>query len=236
MNNISYDQMKILLDDISSEENFERLFNIIFADDHLIDKELVISFLQERVNVIESSLNESDKESIKNYIKKLRNDLDEFDYLLIKIQETLINPADQYLLLRLDYSIFWTLFSISIKKCISSPLSQINNVNDYYSQVTLDTPQLRKAHKECIDAFNLNSDRFSLKTDPMLKLFLHSFHSKNKKIRTRKKNLQRVLKTTKKVMQAKKINDRLNPRYNIFEGKTCIVPDEFTKYVIKYFT
>lgn len=235
MSHLSQNQMSILLNDINSEDNFDRLFDVIFSNDYIIDHNLLVSFLQERYSVIAPSLSDGDKESINTYINELSSDLDELNYFLIKIQRLLIDPDEHSLMLRLDHSAFWTFFAISIKKCVSSPSSKIENTEDYYSQVTTNTSQQEKAHQKCIAAFNLNSDKFSLRTDPMLKLFLHSFHSRNKRIKTRKKNLHRVLKKTKKIMQAKKINDRTNSNYNIFIGKTYIIPEEFAKYIVKRF-
>lgn len=230
MSKANQECINLLIQESISDKNADQLFEIIFDKDLQVDTKKLLAFLYDIADSLEGELTQ--KTDTKNYVKVLEDTDDELDYFLLKLRDALISPESKAAFSKLDYTLFWNMFAIAEKKCIGAPYSSIDDEASFFSQVIVDTSEQKKAHKECINGFNMDSDRFSRATDPMLKLFLHPFHSKNKKLRTKKKNIHRVLKTTKRVMQAYKISHR-HDSYNIFVGKCYVVPDDFTKYVVK---
>lgn len=223
-----------LVQEIVNDTNAEQLFDAIFIEETGIDSKNVIEILQNCLLSLKGELSVDDYEYASEYLAALPSNNQEMDYILLKISGALSAGVEDKDLATITSKTFWSLYAIACKKSISMPKVVFENPEAYYSQVSTDTRQQQKAHQICLNAFGMDACRFDVKTMPGLKVFLHPIHSKNKKIRTKKKNLHRVLKTTKKIMQAHKIAHR-NDSYHYFMGKSHIVPEEFTRSIVKSF-
>lgn len=226
----------IIIQDAISDENVDRLLDVLFSKEDGIDSVALISFIKERALVYSSKYDSDINKNIAEYIDQLSTDNSRQESFILQLGAELSRQitSSQIELTKLNYMAFWTMFAIAEKKCIGSPTLEITDLPIFFKMLPPLTPKQEDAHTACIKAFNLNADSFSLKTNSQLRLFLHPFHSKNKRLRTKKKNLNRVLKTTKKIMQVNKINHRKNS-YNIFGGKSYIVPEQFTKMIVNLF-
>lgn len=225
----------IIIQDAISDDNVDRLLDVLFSKEEGINNVELISFIKERASMYSSKYDIDTNKNITEYIDQLSADNCKQESFILQLGAELSGQitSSQSELTKLNYRLFWSMFAIAEKKCIGSPTVKITNTS-YFKMFSPLTSEQEKAHTFCINAFNLNADSFSLKKDSNLRLFLHPFHSKNKKLRTKKKNLHRVLKTTKKIMLVNKINHRKNS-YNIFSGKSYIVPEQFTKLIVDLF-
>lgn len=223
-----------LVQEIVNDTYADQLFNAIFTVETGIDSKIVIELLQKCLLLLKEELSADDYEYAGEYLAALPSNNQEMDYILLKIAGALTVGVDEKDWATITSKTFWSLYAIACKKSISMPKVVFENPKAYYSQVSTDTRQQQKAHEICLNAFGMDACRFDVKTMPGLKVFLHPIRSKNKKIRTKKKNLHRVLRTTKKIMQAHKIAHR-NDSYHYFMGKSHVVPEEFTRSIVKNF-
>lgn len=226
----------IIIKDAISDDNADRLLDVLFSKEKGIDSVELISFIKERAAIYSFKYDIDTNKNIAEYIEQLSTDNCKQESFVLQLGAELssqITPS-QSELTKLNYIVFWSMFAIAEKKCIGLPNVEITDIPYFFNMLPPLTSKQKDAHNSCIKAFNLNADSFSLKNNSLLRLFLHPFHSKNKRLRTKKKNLHRVLKTTKKIMLVNKINHRKNS-YNIFSGKSYIVPDQFTKIIIDLF-
>lgn len=226
----------IIIQDAISNDNADRLFDVLFSKEEGIDSLKLISFIRERAAKYSSNYDIDTNKNIAAYIDQLSTDVGKQESFVLQLGTELsrqITPS-QSELTKLNYILFWSMFAIAEKKCIGLPNVKITDTQSFYDLLPPLTAKQKKAHNSCIKAFNMNADSFSLKNNSSLRLFLHPIRSKNKRLRTKKKNLHRVLKATKKIMSVYKINHR-NQSYNLFSGKSYIVPDQFTKMIIDLF-
>lgn len=227
---------EIIIKDAICDDNIDCLFDVLFSKEDGIDNVALISFIKKRASIYSSEYDADTNKNIAEYIDKLSTDNSRQESFVLKLGAELSTQitSSQSELTKLNYMVFWSMFAIAEKKCIGSPTAEITDLSNFFDMLPSLTQNQINAHTACIKAFNLNADSFSLKANSQLRLFLHPFHSKNKRLRTKKKNLNRVLKTTKKIMQVNKINHR-NNSYNIFSGKSYIVPEQFTKILVNLF-
>ena len=233
---LEHECSNIIIQDAISDDNVDRLLDVLFSKEDGIDSVELISFIRERASMYISKYDIDTRKSIAEYIDQLSADNCKQESFVLQLGAELssqITPS-QSEFTKLNYMVFWSMFAIAEKKCIGSPTVKITDIPNYFKSLSPLTQKQENAHTACIRAFNLNADSFSLKKNSQLRLFLHPIRSKNKKLRTKKKNLHRVLKTTKKIMQVNKINHRKNS-YNIFSGKSYIVPEQFTKIIVDLF-
>lgn len=230
---LEHECTNIIIKDAISDDNVDHLLDVLFSKEKGIDSAELISFIKERAVIYSSQYDIDTNKNIAEYIDQLSTDNYKQESFVLQLGAELSSQitSSQSELTKLNYMIFWSMFAIAEKKCIGSPTVKITDIPYYFNMLPPLTTEQKKAHTSCIKAFNLNADSFSLKKNSHLRLFLHPFHSKNKRLRTKKKNLQRVLKNTKKIMLVNKINHRKNS-YNIFSGKSHIVPEQFTKMII----
>lgn len=226
----------IIIQDAISDDNTDRLHDVLFSRGDGIDNEKLISFLRERASMYSSKYDIETNKCIAEYIDQLSTDNCKQEHFILHLGAELSHQVTHFPseLTKYDYMVFWSMFAIAEKKCIGLPAAKITDIQNYFKLLSPLTQQQENAHTACIKYFNLNADSFSLKQNPQLRLFLHPFHSKNKKLRTKKKNLHRVLRPTKKIMQINKINHRKSS-YNIFNGRSHIVPEQFTKIIVDLF-
>lgn len=236
MTGLEHEYLDIIIQDAIGDDNVDRLLDVLFSKEEGIDSEGLISFIRERALMYSSQYNLDTNKKIAEYIEQFSGDNSKQEKFLRQLGVALSSQITQSQseLTKLDYITFWSMFAIAEKKCLSSPTAEITDFVDFFEMLPPLTEQQKKAHDFCVKVFNCNADSFSLKDNTSLRFFLHPFHSKNKRMRTKKKNLHRVLKTTKKIMQINKINHRKNS-YNIFSGKSYIVPEQFTKIIINLF-
>lgn len=233
---LEHECIDIIIQDAISDNNVDRLLDVLFSKEDGIDSVALISFIKERASMYSFKYDIDTNKKISEYIDQLSTDNSRQENFVLNLGAKLCSqiPSSQSELTQLNYMVFWSMFAIAEKKCIGLPTVKITDPSNFFKMLPPLTPNQENAHTACIKAFNLNADSFSLKANSQLRLFLHPFHSKNKRLRTKKKNLNRVLKTTKKIMQVHKINHRKNA-YNIFSGKSYIVPEQFTKMIVNLF-
>ncbi len=234
------DDLNYLVKLVAKEENFPELFKIIFSCDDGIDQQQMLDFINESVN------NEPDAPILlAAVIDSLQEDKTLFDSFLSELHaETSrrfrrasgYNPVPGKIYNEtMTPGIFWMMMAISMKKCLGTE----------HAKDTLDFQELcnnfqslndeqKRTHKECVGFFNLNADRFTFKNNKYLGIFLHKFHSKNKQVRTRKKNLHRVTRRVKKMMQVYRLSHNNNRRSMFSDGRHEI-PDQFDGFLCSEF-
>ena len=219
------------------DDNQETLFEIIFSDDYQIDKQQMLNFL----NSIVTSADENDIniEEAKDCLHIMQNDNSSYQNFLNCLKAELAAPDPDYPNAKpesfdlLDKNIFWSMTAISMKKCLGSnnANAMITDLEQYYRSIPEQLNNAQKiCHIECIKYFNMDANNFSREKNKELALYLHEFHSKNKRIKTRKKNLQRVKKRIKRIMQIYKLAHNRMPS-NIFSKKRYKVPEQFAKSI-----
>lgn len=228
--------MDFVVNDAINEDNIDELFKVIFADDLKIDFKKMSEFLNSRYDVYCKQFSKDVQSEMKIFLEDIYTDPQKFDDLILNIKCLLVseNSFSEDIINMIDSKIFWFMFAISVKKCVGQPLSKIDNTEEYFSYMNVETEEQKNAHIQCINAYSNDCNNFSLKRNPELCLFLHKFGSKNKKIKTKKKNVSRVVRRTKKLMQIYKISHRHNS-YNIFKGQCHIVPEDFAKMIVTFF-
>lgn len=206
----------------------DEFFDICFSDPIAIDRNAVVQFLTDRVN---ESATHLDKDELRNYLLKMKSD----DILFYSFFEDLYNglPCRVERLPKFH----WMLMSIAMKKCLGeeNARKQITDFKLYiglFDDVT--TAQQESTHKNCIGFFNTDVGKFSVGNVGDLALYLHCFRSKNKRIKTRKKNLRRVTRATKKIMLSYKIA-RNGRRDDLLSHGRHKVPDQVRNRLVRLF-
>lgn len=222
----------------AKEENFPELFKIIFSCNHGIDHQQMLNFLHAvvmREPDAPESLPESidslqnDKELFNNFLSALHAETSrklkrEAGYTQVpgKIYNEAMTPA-----------IFWMMMAISMKKCLGT--GHAKDVVPFSAPSPMNGDQ-KRAFKDSVDSFNLNADKFTLKDNKYLCVFLHKFHSKNKQARTRKKNLRRVTRRVEKMMQVYQLAHN-NSQRSMFSNGRHEIPSKFDEFLTsKYFS
>ena len=230
--------------DIASEDCYSyEMLRICFHDDDCIDKKLLLSFLRKRIT--KAGIPQADKNRVLSFVEKIDGDETEyivFLHILKKriVQKLLDSSGDQ---LRdddfdsLSSVLFWPMVVVAMKKCLGRGNSRavISDTNLYYSFIPMQLNRSQKGtHDNCIEIFSHDADKYSVDEFKELRVFLHSFGSKNKKRKTRKKNLNRVVKRVHRVMQINKISHHNLPG-NIFSEGRYLVPKQFADCLKKMF-
>lgn len=231
---------KLLDDVVSDDDNNDKLHEILFSNDDGIDQEPLILFFEDRVNELytSSKIDKKGKEELLLYLNVTRTDEKNYTIFLTLLMKKFFtqnyNNDKCDFVYRINKYMFWCYYAISIKKCLNAPFEKII-LHDYRKYVKNGTPQQEDARTRCVSSFNLNSSDFKVKELPMLSLFSIPIRSV-KKNKIKKKNINRILKKAKRIMQIIKIRDyNAKAKYNIFQGKAHLIPEEFSSYVIKNF-
>lgn len=224
-----------VLDIITSDEKKNSLLDVLYADDSAIKKNELLQFVKECCSSV-------DDMKTFEYLNLLNTDDDVYKDFLIKLREKLISQIindlgktyDSFDIESIDGAVFWSMYAIAIKKCIGT-----GHATDRLEQKTyFDTiPPLNQyqtdTHEKCLRYFNMNANAFSLKKTSQLRLFLHSFHSKNKALKTRKKNLHRVERRAKKIVQVNKLAH--GGRSKLFSNGRYLVPGQLAAAIVKLY-
>lgn len=236
-NVIDVGSLDLILDAVTSDDKKERLLNVLYVNDSEIDKSALLNYIRDCVAPI------STKE-IAEYINLLDNNCDDYKFFLIKltnklfaqIQDGLGENYDPFYIASIERSVFWSLYVIAIKKCIGTENAAATlTINEYFHEIPNDLNKYQKnTHSDCLDIFNMNINKFTLKNTPDLRLFLHSFHSKNKSLRIRKKNLSRVKRRALKIVQVNKLANNGKSK-SMFSNGQYLVPEQFAAAIVKLY-
>lgn len=232
--------MEELVKLVVSEKNQDDFFELIFSDDNQIDREKLVDHLSRLVSDADDS--KIDEERMGEVISSIwKNELC-FKRFLMLLKQGLIDPDNEdysdpseIQLDVMDAGVFWSMVPIAMKKCLGVGLSKIKIENEinYFSEMPADLNQKQvDCHKRCIKSFNLDAGKFSRKKYKDLGVFLHNFHSNNKRPLTKKKNLKRVERRVKRIMQAYKVAHN-GMGSNIFSDGRYKVPEQFSNYLHK---
>lgn len=170
-------------------------------------------------------------------ISSLSGDKDNLYYFFARLSSVLAGTIDQDpgkkkdLLILLDRALFWQMYGIAIKKCLGEGLAkkQVNDL-DFFGVLPDDINTYQKdAHRETLLSFNTDARKYSFKRTPDLKYYLHPIHSRNKSLKTKKKNIRRVEKRAKRIMQIY----GLKRQGNMFSNGRHLVPKQFAEGIIK---
>lgn len=224
-----------ILDVITSDANRNSLLEVLYADDLSIDKSMLLNYVKECMSSVIDN-------KILKLIQRLETTGDEYTYFIIRLQEKIVSQITDDLgkaysaieISSIEYFTFWAMYAVAIKKCIGIEHAEKNLSSSLYFQAIpgeLNESQ-RNSHNECLDSFNMNANKFGLKRTPELRLFLHSFHSKNKSLKTRKKNLHRVERRAKKIVQVNKLTHKGK---TMFSNKRYLVPGQFAAAIQKLY-
>ena len=234
---INNNLLDIIVEDVISDECISDLDEVIFSIETSIDYYQFANLLKNRYGHYSNKLNDEEKKCVSNYLSNIKENVDELDFLIFLIEKKLLEENTDSLsegrIIALEFKNFWMFFSIACKKCIDDPIAKFVDHTGYFERFIITTEQQKKACAFCLEGFELDSDHFSRKKTYNLDLFLHSIRS-NKTMRKKKKNIHRVLKQTKKIMRINKMAHR-NRSFNIFMGKTYLIPDQFVNIVINDF-
>lgn len=226
-----------ILNCITTDGKKQDLLNVLYTDDSTIDKSTLLNFVQECLSPVDDT-------SLSQSIDLLYTNHDVYTHFLAKLKDKLVSQIiddlgkeyDPLLFESIDAFMFWSMYTIAIKKCIGAEHAGVKLSDSTYFDAIPDilNDYQRQSHNECIRSFNMNTNTFTLRNTPDLRLFLHSFHSKNKSYRTRKKNLRRVEKRAKKIVQVNKLahNGKSKPT---FSNGRYLVPGQFADAIVKIY-
>lgn len=226
-----------ILNCITTDEKKQDLLNVLYADDSTIDKSALLNFVQE-------CLCPADGTNISQSIDLLEANHDVYTHFLAKLKDKLVSQIiddlgkeyDPLIIESIDAFMFWSLYAIAIKKCIGAEHAGVKLSDSTYFDTISDilNDYQRQSHNECLRSFNMNTNTFTLRNTPDLRLFLHRFHSKNKSYKTRKKNLRRVEKRAKKIVQVYKLAHNGKSKL-IFSNGRYLVPGQFANVIVKIY-
>lgn len=235
MNMIDNKLINAIVEDITGDGCADDLNEALFSNDKNIDYDKLLSLLEFRYEYYSGKLTDEEKEMVRDYLCNIQDNENELEYLIFSIENKL--SEDESLakekIIALEFTAFWILFSIACKKCVDDSNAKFIDHSNFLERFVITTDQQKEAFLLCKKGFEMNSKRFSRGKTYNLDLFLPTIRS-NKNIKKKKKNIHRVLRRTKKIMQINKMAHR-NNGYNIFMGKTYLVPDQFVKTVINDF-
>ena len=168
-------------------------------------------------------------------VATLSDDKNNLCYFLSRLSAELMKTIDpekkKDLLIRLNRALFWQMYGISVKKClgVGQAKKQISDP-DYFNNLpdNINSYQ-RSAHIETLLSFNTDAQYYSFKRTPDLKYYLHSIHARSKSPKTRKKNIRRVEKRAKRIMQLY----GLKRDGRMFNDGRHLVPKQFADGIIK---
>lgn len=220
----------------AKEENFPELFKIIFSCDDGIDQQQMLDFLSTSVNkepdapaslLIAIDSLQKDDALFKSFLSELNAEMSQkfrrapgYDPVPGKIYNEAMTPA-----------IFWMMMAISMKKCLGAEHARDTvDLQELFDKFQSLNDDQRRAHRDCVNHFNLNANHFTFKNNKYLGIFLHKFHSKNKQVRTRKKNLHRVTRRMKKMMQAYQLS-HMGKQRSMFSNGRHEIPDQFDEFL-----
>lgn len=229
------DVMNCVLNIITADEK-NSFLDVLYTDDSNIRRNELLQFARDNFSSVD------DLEVIE-YIDLLYTDNDAYNNFLIKLREKLISqiiddlgkPYNSFAIESIDGSVFWLMYVVAIKKCIGTEYATDRlECKKYFDTIPTTLNQYQTdAHKDCLAYFNMNVNVFSLKKTPQLRLFLHRFHSKNKTLKTRKKNLRRVERRAKKIIQVNKLAHR--GKSKIFSNGRYLVPGQHAAAIAKLY-
>ena len=224
---------EIVIKDLLKDNELKELNVILFSTEDKIDKNSIISLLLNRFSNYKDSFSESEQIDIENYINNLFNPNMFSDFIKCLEMGIIKNEGfDIKDIIIIDRSIFWKLYSVAIKKCTFPDNIDLPDFSIYSNYATLKSKEQKDAHKICHNYFNKDVSEYTEKNIPALKIYFIPFSVRNSKYRTKKKNINRVKKKAKKLMQVLRLHHN-NIKYNMFSGKSHIVVDEFASIVIK---
>lgn len=236
------DDLKNLVKLAAKEENFPELFQIIFSCNDGIDQQRMLDFLNQSVNnapdlaatslpAVIGSL-QKDKELFESFLSELLEETSRkfsrepgYDRDLGTVYNEAMTPA-----------IFWMMMAVSMKKCLGTEHAKDTVISQaLFNKFQSLNHDQKRTHQECINAFNYNADSFTFKNNKYLGVFLHKFRSKNKRVKTRKKNLHRVTRRVKKMMQIYKLSHK-GSGHSMFSNGRHEIPDQFDAFLLsEYF-
>ena len=237
------DAREFLLDIAADDCYCDEMLRICFHDDNCIDKKSLLSFLRKQTSA--TGIPQADKDFVCSYIEEINND--DWEYIVflrllkIRLIDTLFASAGYTH--KVDYYdslsplTFWAYSVIAMKKCLGRGKSQvvISDTNLYYSLIPMQINQAQKdSHDNCIKIFSRDADEYSVHEHEELRLYLHPFRSKNQKLKTQKKNLSRVVKRVKRIMQINKLSHN-KLQGNMFSDGRYVVPEQFAECIKKLF-
>lgn len=168
-------------------------------------------------------------------VAALSDDKDNLRYFLARLSGVLTRAIDpekkKDLLIRLNRALFWQMYGISVKKCLGEGQAkrQINDIV-FFNVLPADINSYQKdAHFEILLSFNTNAQKYSFKCTPDLQYYLHPIHSRNKSPKTKKKNIRRVEKRAKRIIQLY----GLKREGSMFNNSRHLVPKQFADGIIK---
>ena len=229
--------MNEILNEITSDKVRDSLLEILYFNDSTIDKTAFLKFVRK-------SCTPTDDAAVVDYINSLDTDQTKYAYFLIKLRDKLVDQisddlgkrCDLFSITSIESAVFWSMYAIAVKKCIGIEKAKETLVESAYFGAVSDSlnSYQKKSHNECLKAFNMDANRFKLKDTIALRMFLHPFHSKNKALKTRKKNLHRVEKRAKKIVQVDKLARGGKSRAMFSNGK-YLVPKQFADAIVKLY-
>ena len=193
-------------------------------------------------------MNDDQRKAITAYITELKANSFEYSQFLQTLKKRAVRAIrtslgynkpddgdDTYDTLSPD--VFWPMMVIAMKKCLGQDNAQaeITDKNAYFHLIpeSLNAAQVR-VHNKCINFFAMDVSKISKKTWVDLRYYLHNLGSKNKKIKTRKKNLKRVEERIHRIMIVNRISHN-GIQGNIFSQGRYLVPRQFEHALVKLF-
>lgn len=167
----------------------------------------------------------------------LKQGNDNMCYFLARLYAKLMDIIDpernKDLLIRLNRSLFWQMYGISVKKCLGVGHSKEQIPDTVLLSVLpadMNANQI-DANMKTLLSFNSDAQKYSFKQTPDLGFYLHPIRSRNKSPKTKKKNIRRVEKRAKRIIQVY----GLKHEGAMFGKGRHHVPKQFADGVIKLY-
>lgn len=231
-NSLSEKEINKLLNVLLSDGNLEAILDVLFSKKEVVNNEIFVDGLREIAS-------EKLGKTFDTYFDQLKTDTNEFNYFIGLMgkflwKNTFMGELDEFVIVTLEELTIWLLFAVSIKKCLGIRYAKEKLTETrYYPEMRYSVnDEQKKAHSQCVSYFSNDVSRFSLKRNPLLRIFLHSFHGRNKAIKTKKKNIRRVIKRAERYM----ILNRLYHRNEcVFQNGKYLVPKQFGETIIRIY-
>ena len=184
------------------------LSNFSFPSDMLYTSEVVSALSESRNN--------------RCYFLKRLSDL---------VQSKIDSGKNKDVQISINRALFWNMYGISVKKCLGAGYAKTKiQKKDYFDIIPDGINSYQKdAHNKTLQHFNTDVQNYSFTRTPGLKYYLHPIRSKNKSPKTKKKNIRRVEKRAKRIMQL----CGLNQSGSMFNNGRHLVPKQFADGIIK---
>lgn len=156
-------------------------------------------------------------------------------YFLVRLYDilkrTIAPDKNEDLLIRLNRALFWKMYGISVKKCLGVGYAKMQIPNQDYLNIIPNGINLcqKNAHLETLQVFNTDVQKYSFKRTPDLKYYLPPIRSRNKSPKTKKKNIRRVERRAKRIIQLY----GLKQKGGMFNNGRHLVPKQFADGIIK---